>query len=143
MSKLEDFISKLTDTELAIFIAYRYNGFISSSKQKIKDEASKRGLTTDKLTEIYNKGLSKPTDTKVSFCPRCYPTKLFIETDQELRTIKYYSYEVAVDTMRCRLCGYNPDKRKPKKLFDAIKQKFVNNKTVRIPKKDERIFKEL
>lgn len=143
MSRLEDFISTLSDTELAIFIAYQYDGFIGSSKQMIKEAVLKRKLTPDKLAELYKKGLSKPIDNSLHFCPRCYSTKLYVETDHELRTVRYYSYEVAVDSLRCRLCGYNPDKRKPKNLFDAIKLKFKSNKIVRIPKQDDRVFKGL
>lgn len=142
-SRLEDFISKLTDTELAIFIAYQYDGFIGSSKQKLKDAVLKRGLTSEKLSELFNKGLSKPEDNSLHFCPRCYSIKLYVETDHELETVKYYSYEVAVDTLRCRLCGYNPNKQKTKNLFDAIRIKFKGNKNVRIPKQDDRVFKEL
>lgn len=143
MSRLEEFISTITDTELAIFIAYQFDGFINSSKQKLRDEVLNRGLISDKLSDLYKKGLSKPADKSIQFCPRCYSTKLFIETDHELRTVGHASYEVAVDTMRCRLCGYNPDKRKAENLLDALILKLVGNKPVRIPKQDDSVFKGL
>jgi hypothetical protein len=73
MSRLEEFISTLTDTELAIFIAYRYDGFIGSLKQKLKDAVIKRGLTADELSELYKKRLLKPYDSSQHYCPRCYP----------------------------------------------------------------------
>lgn len=143
MSKLEEFITSLTDTELSIFIANQYDGLLGSSKQRLKDAVIKRNLSTDKLSELYQTGLTKPVDNTYHFCPRCYSTKLFIETDHEMRTVKYYSYEVAIDTLRCRLCGYNPVKSNCSTFSELIKHVFKRNNTVRIPKVDERVFKEL
>lgn len=143
MGKLENFLASLSDVELAIFIAYRYEGFIGTSKQKIKDVVAGRNLTEERLEQLYRKGLPSPSNKSVYCCPRCNSTKLYVETDNELRTVRYSSYEVAVDTLRCRLCGYNPNKRSPKNLIDAIKLKFMGRKIVRIPKQDEKVFKGL
>ncbi len=55
MSRLEKFISTLTDTELAIFIAYQYDGFIDSSKQIIKDAAIKLKFKSNKTVRFPKK----------------------------------------------------------------------------------------
>lgn len=143
MSNLELFLKKLSNSELAIFIGYRYGEFLSNSKEKIKAEVHRRKLSAENLSGLFNKGLNTEDNNEFkNNCPRCNSSRIIIENDKELKSISYASYEVMVETNRCLLCGYNPDKRKPKNILDAIKQKLFSNKNVRTAKPSERYFRE-
>jgi len=58
-------------------------------------------------------------------CPRCGSDRLFAETDYEQYARRAFdTVEVTIETNRCRICNYNPFKRKPKNLFDRIRLNF-------------------
>lgn len=133
MSKFENFISSLTDHELAIFVGYRYQGFLASSKEKILAEIKKRKLSSDQLEAYFTTKLESESAKNLNSCPRCGSNQLFVETDyQEKPVSDLSSVEIAIDTFRCRLCGFNPDKDTPKNFFDRLKRKIKNNKHKRI-----------
>ena len=48
--------------------------------------------------------------------------------------MQYITAEVAIETKRCRLCGFNPDKETPKNIFERVKIIFKNNKNERFIK---------
>lgn len=58
MSKLDEFLEDLDNSELSVFAAYRFEGFLDESRQKIKNEILKRELSKEKLIELYQKGTS-------------------------------------------------------------------------------------
>ena len=118
MKDLNDFIKKLTNIELAIFIFYRFKGFLSDSKEKIKDEVSKRNLSKEDLQKLFDKGIAKKSDRLN--CPRCNSDKLFTEQDIEYVARRYSKGKVLVETTRCRLCGYNPGKSNKQTLFQKL-----------------------
>ena len=142
-SNLEEFLKDLSDHELAIFIAYRYKHFLTDSRRKIKNEITSRKLDNDILLKLFQKGLKIVDKVDHLHCPRCNSNRIFIEQDHEEKTRKYYSYEVILETNRCQLCGYNPSKRKPKNIFDAIKMKLGNSGNQRLAEPNEKIFKHL
>lgn len=141
MSQLETFLTSLSDSELAIFVAYRFDGFMSSSREKIIREIQRRELNRDKLTALYKEGLPVP-DEPGYHCPQCNSDRFFVEQDHEMRSRRYASYEVIIETKRCRLCGYNPDKRKPKNLWDAIRLKFTSKGRTRLAHPSEMVFRD-
>jgi methionyl-tRNA synthetase len=131
MGELERFLDSLTDTELAVFIAYRYNSFLKESKEKIKSEVLERNLTNDKLNDLFNKGIIRDESKEGYFCPRCNASNYLTETDIELRQ-DFTSYEVAIDTNRCRICGYNPGKEKSSNLFKRMKKSLIRARGTRL-----------
>ena len=143
MHQLEDFLKSLSDTELAVFTGYRFEDFLERSQQTIIAEIQSRKLTKEKLRELFTKGLEARDKNSGSCCPRCHSMRFITEEDHDLRNGRYSSYEVIVETKRCQLCGYNPDKRKPKNFIDAIMMKIRNKKTLRPAIPSERVFKEL
>ncbi len=129
-SEFDKFLEGLTDHELSIFITYRYYGFLENSRKKIMDEIKKRKLTKEQLIELHTQPLNLEIKTKL--CQRCGSDKVFTETDIEQKpTRTNMTREVAIDTTRCRLCGYNPAKESPKNLLDRIKRIFKNHTTER------------
>jgi len=93
-------------------------------------EINKRKLTKDYLANLYNTPLDLKVESGTALCQRCGSNRVFNETDIEYRsTSNYNTREVEVDTIRCRLCGYNPAKAKPKNLLGRIKRLFNSNKT--------------
>lgn len=138
MSKFENFINNLSDHELAIFYGYRYLGFLDSSKEKIIDEIKKRNLSREKLKSLQDKKIISDSKEEKISCERCGSNKLFIETDyKEIPISEFSSAEIAMDSYRCRLCGFNAQKTKPKNLFDRIAKAYKKNRQSRIDKWNE------
>ncbi len=125
MSELDNFISSLSDHELAIFFGYRYDRFLDKSKEKIDKEIKKRNLSSEKLKSLLDTKLNNESIKDIRNCPRCGSNKLFIETDyKEIPISEFSSAEVAMDSYRCRLCGYNANKQTPKNFLERIKRIF-------------------
>ena len=140
---LNTFISNLTDNELATFVAYQFEELLDNSKQKIIKEVKRRNLSSDDLKRLYHQGISHGNDNRRrGVCPQCGSNKFFVETDYELRQKDYGSYEVAVESNRCRICGFNPAKSTQKGLIRKIKQKlgFYNNTRLKRPEIDGQMF---
>lgn len=138
MNELDDFINSLTDHELAIFFGYRYKRFLDKSKMKIDKEIKMRNLSSEKLESLLNIKLNEDVQKDNRSCPRCGSDKLFIETDyKEIPVSEFTSAELALDSFRCRLCGYNPDKSNPKNFIERIKRIYKKTRTSRINKWNE------
>ena len=138
MKELDNFIVGLTDHELAIFFAYRYEGFLKKSKIKIENEIKNRDLSSEKLKSLSKIKLNNELHKETKCCPRCGSKKLFMETDyREVPVSEFSSAEVATDSNRCRLCGYNPNKSNPKNFTERIRKVFKKTKMSRINKWNE------
>ena len=143
MKDLKSFLTNLTNEELATFIAYRIEGFLEGSRKKIIAEVSKRNLSQLELKQLYKKGLSIDDNSKLN-CPQCGSDKLFVETDYELKQNSRGNSEIAVETNRCRICGFNPAKSNQKSLINKIKQALGLYEKTRLkrPEIDGRMFTE-
>jgi len=138
MSELDNFINKLTDHELAVFYGYSYDGFLELSKKKINEEIKKRNLSKKKLYSLKDRKLINKSPGQTKICPRCGSDKLFVETNyMEIPVCEISSAEISIDSYRCRLCGYNPDKTKSNNLLDLIKRIFRKGRNIRINKWNE------
>ena len=132
-SEFDSFIKNLSDHEFVIFVSYRYNGFLQKSKEKLKKEIKKRSLSPNEIEIYRSKKVDHNSEDKLKICLRCGSEKLFVETDFEENPIcELSSVEISIDTYRCRLCGYNPDKETPKNLFGRVWRLFRNNRRKRI-----------
>lgn len=135
MSEFEKFINRLSDHEFAIFVKYRYDGFLAGSKEKIDQELKNRKLTADKLESYSKEELNSDGGEGPQKCLRCGSAKLFRETSyQEIPFNEFSSLEVASETQRCRLCGFNPGKEEPKNFTERLKRMFGSLKGKRISK---------
>ena len=138
MKEFNNFLSKLSDHELAIFFGYRYNSFMANSKEKIDNEIKKRNLSSEKLKSLLDTKLIIETRSENKSCARCGSHKLYIETDyKEIPISEFSSAEIAMDSYRCRLCGYNADKATPKNILDRIKRVFKKSRKNRVNKWNE------
>lgn len=135
MNDLDRFLQSLNDSELATLIAYRIHDFSMNSKQKIIREVKQRKLSLNDLNVLYNKGLQIDSDSD-TICPQCGSDRFFAETDYELAQHAYGSFEVAVESNRCRLCGFNPAKSPQKGLIAKIKQTLGFYKHTRLKRPD-------
>jgi len=125
MSKFENFITNLSDHELAIFAHYSYHGFLKKSKDRIDKEIKKRKLSPKKLEKYSHEKLTNDTSEELNQCPRCGSTKRIIETDfWEIPFSEFSSVEMASDSNRCQLCSFNLEKNLSKDLFGKIKRKW-------------------
>ena len=132
---LASFIAALTDHELSIFFVYRFDDFLDNSKQKIIDEILARNLGKDEILKLYKAKLDSQEGNKIFQCPRCGSDKSDIETDLDQRIAPGYRTKViAIETHRCRLCGYNPDKQTQKTFMDRIKHIFKSHKNEKVIK---------
>ena len=133
MENLDTFLESLSDHELAKFAGYRYDYFLSKSRQKIINETRKRKLDKEKLVDLFNKPFESEEQNEK--CPRCGSSRLFVETDYDVRAKRNYStVEVAIDTKRCQICNYNPLKRQAKNLFDRMRIALKKKGNERITK---------
>lgn len=142
MNDLNTFLQDLNNNELAVFIAYRFDDFMAKSKQKILSEVKNRGLSPDDLKRLYNTGLKIKSDSNLK-CPQCGSDHLFVETDYKLaQNSRRRSSELAVESNRCRICGFNPAKSPQKGLINKIKQAlgFYEETRSKRPEIDGRMF---
>lgn len=142
MNDLTTFLQDLNDNELAVFITYRFDDFLAKSKQKIVSQVKRRGLSLEDLKLLSNIGLQVDSDSIIS-CPQCKSNKFFVETDYKLnQNSRGRSYEVAVDSNRCQICGYNPAKSPQKGLINKLKQilGFYEETRLKRPEIDGRMF---
>ncbi len=141
MKSLDKFLIDLNDTELAIFIAYRFDDFLEGSRNKVISEVKRRKLSKDRLTELYQEGLPKSANNDYT-CLQCNSDRFHIETDYELQQSSYGGYETAIDTHRCRLCEYNPAKSKAKGLINKLKKSLglYRHRRMKRPEIDGRMF---
>ena len=142
MNDLATFLQDLNDNELAVFITYRFDDFLAKSKQKIVSEVKRRGLTLEDLKLLSNEGLQVESDAIIN-CPQCNSDRLFVETDYELnQKSRGRSYEVAIDSNRCRICGFNPAKSPQKGFINKLKQAlgFYEETRLKRPEIDGRMF---
>ena len=138
MKELDNFLSNLSDHELAIFFGNRYNTFLHKSKEKIDNEIKKRNLSSEKLKLFLDTKLNIESVTENRSCLRCGSEKLYIETDyKEIPISEFSSAEIATDSYRCRLCGFNANKAKPKNLLDRIGRVFKKSRNSRVNKWNE------
>ena len=107
--RLEDFIQSLTDKELAFFYEYRRTEFIPQSQDKIRSELKNRKLTDTKISEL----ISAVVNKELGGCSRCSSNNFQEIKETELRSTSYGRYEVEINSWKCRICGYNPQKDKP------------------------------
>ena len=134
--KFDNFILNLTDHELAVFYKNRYDDFMSNSKQKITDEMTDRNLQLNEVNRLSSGLLNMDKKDRTNLCQRCGSDYLKIETDVEHRPKRNYtSVDVAIETRRCQLCGFNPDKEKSQGLISRLKRIFISRKTERIVKR--------
>ncbi|MBK3519768.1 hypothetical protein [Carboxylicivirga marina] len=141
MDELQKFISNLTDIELAKFIGYRIKGFMGSSQQFILDEARSRGLGFEEIKTLFKNEIPQGSNM-LYCCPQCGSDKYFTETDYAQRQVRYISYEVAIESNRCRICGFNPNKNDHKGVINKIKKVlgFYRSTRLRPPEIDRRLF---
>ena len=132
MGNFEKFLSSLTDHELAVFARYRQNDFLKDSKEKIAYEIEKRNLSVETLENYFKMNLTSTTDSARNVCPRCGSDRLFVESDfTEMPFNEFSSVEIAVETNRCMLCGFNPAKTE-KNVFQKVKNIFTKTRHKRI-----------
>ncbi len=128
MNKLKDFLSGLSDQELAIFFEYRYHTFLENSKKMIDGEIASRNLSSEQLSLLKDRKLNCELSKEIRCCQRCGSDKLFVETDYtEMPVSEVASAEIATDSYRCRLCGYNADKSTSTNFTNRIKRVFGRN----------------
>jgi len=138
MKELDYFLNNLSDHELAIFYGHRYLGFLDSSKEKIDTEIKKRNLSRKQLKSLLDKKLISDSKEEKIGCERCGSNRLFIETDyKEVPISEFSSAEIAMDSYRCRLCGYNANKAAPKNFLERMKKVFKKDRQSRINKWNE------
>ncbi|MEJ2104946.1 MAG: hypothetical protein P8X47_10270 [Ignavibacteriaceae bacterium] len=114
-------MKELSDIELAKFVKYRLHDFLENSKQKIIEEVKVRNLTNEDLDNLFD--LTINTENETGFiCEQCGSSRFYKETDYELVQKSYGSYEVAVESNRCRICGLNPNKNTQKGLINKLKK---------------------
>lgn len=131
MNEFKDFISSLTDHELAIFFGYRYNAFLENSQKKIDEQIKNRNLSSAKLELLKESKLGSDLSKESKTCPRCGSDRLFVESDYtEIPVSEVASAEIATDSYRCRLCGYNADKTRPKNFAERIKRMLGRSRRV-------------
>lgn len=110
MSKLDDFLSELSDHELRAFHHFRFKEFMKGSKEKITLEMEKRGISSpssDEFEEYLAASKEGFFTNRASLCPRCLSEKFY--TRHEIETISYSiaSFDISADYKTCLVCHYS------------------------------------
>lgn len=135
MSKFENFITNLSDHELAVFVRYSYHGFLKKSKERIEKEIRKRNLSPKEIENYSRKKLTTDSAKELNQCPRCGSVKRITESNfWEIPFSEFSSVEMASDSNRCQLCGFNLEKSSPKDFFEIIKRKWERITNARFSK---------
>lgn len=124
MSKLSNFLSELTNTELVYFYDYRYQEFLKNSKDKIDEEFSRRGINQENKYQFQNNELSAEELNNLlaeqKICPRCHSSKFYISSEIETITYSYASMDLKVDYRICLVCNYSQDKAESKSQREFV-----------------------
>ncbi len=125
MSKLESFLTELTDTELVNYYEYRYEQFMPASKKRITDELAKRNMKLDRL-QSYVKlpdSYSEENIKKQKLCPQCFSEKFYNSKEMETG-MDSSSDEFEVDYKTCLVCLYSKEKDMVAKKRNSIWNRF-------------------
>ena len=106
---LEDFLSKLSNTELAFFFKHRKNEFMPNSQHKIHLELKKRNLSNSNVSDLI-RGIDQ---TNTDNCPKCGSNNFQEIIDTEVHSTNYGGYETEIISRKCRICAYNAQKDAP------------------------------
>ena len=107
MSKLQEFLSILSNHELARFYEYRYPEFLKGSKEKIDEELKRRAMDKNNLSPHINPHNHQENST---VCPQCYSSKFYTSTEIETVNYSYASVDLEVDYRTCLVCLYSEEK---------------------------------
>lgn len=125
MGKLRNFLKDLSDYELFVFYKYRFDNFLTKSKNIILEEFQNRKLNPDDYNLIVKK---KQIHTKHNnsdlICPRCGSDKYYIEIKKIFKTLKGVTWEKEKEVYVCQVCEYWNSGRnlKYKSLLKRIKR---------------------
>ena len=101
--KLAEFIRKLNNQELAFFYKFRYDSFMSPSKNLILNELNKRKLTDKEIETLTG---TKTTSFKNELCcPICGSNKIDTILEKELKIFFGFSYEKEKRKFQCKICN--------------------------------------
>jgi len=120
MSKLQNFISNLDNTELASLYHFRFNSFMKNSKKIILNELKNRNIKEYQI-EKYLPKLNKKIEREITegkVCPKCYSNKFYDSNEIENITIKFETIEYLENYKTCLICLYSQDKIDKKKEKD-------------------------
>ena len=124
MSKLFNFLTELTDTELINFYDYRYQEFLKNSKVKIDEEMSKRGINQENKYQFQLNDLGAEELENLlaeqKICPRCHSYKFYTSSEIETITYAYASVDFKVDYRICLVCNYSQDKEDSKSKSEFV-----------------------
>jgi hypothetical protein len=139
-NKFDELIQSLSDHELAVFSVYQYEGLLATSKEKLKNELTFRGLTKTQIADYSNRRLYYTgTTEEEETCERCGSNIFFNDIDIELLSRRYWTSVYEFKTNRCRICHLNTSKEPPKNFFKRVKwYLFEKNK-----KKSKQFIKRL
>lgn len=106
MSKLVTFLEQLDDHELACFYKYRFEQFITGSKEKIMTEMQKREMNTTNYERFIQPESLRLAHSK-HCCPQCMSEKFYNSTELETITYSYVTESIEVEYRTCLVCLFS------------------------------------
>lgn len=106
MSKIVAFLEGLDDHELACFYKYRFEQFISGSKEKIMIEMRKRGMNATNYERFIQPESLRLAHSK-HYCPQCMSEKFYNSTELETITYSYVTESIEVEYRTCLICLFS------------------------------------
>ena len=131
MQKLEDFITSLSNHELALFYYYQYDNLLDYAKDIMNVEIANRNLNKDEFLNLSKERLNY--DNTNYTCVKCGYDKFITDTDTEHKmNSEYSSYDELTLSKRCRLCNYNPSKDNKKSRLKKLKEFIFGDKNKKL-----------
>jgi len=103
---VKEFLDQFTDYELSIFYHFRRFEFLKESQELIRNALKLREVEISETPM----NLDFIEITSDQNCQRCNSRNFERISENELRSTSVGGYEVTINSYKCRVCGFNPDK---------------------------------
>ena len=142
MSKIDEFLSELSETELAYFAKFKLKTYMPETQKKIENHIEKKGLSAEKIEKLIAENTQQFESIDKEICPRCGSQNLLkrkvewtntidkpFNGDDEVAALDgLYGRATFKDEISCNICGFwieDPNREKPTNFAQKIKGSVI------------------
>jgi DNA-directed RNA polymerase subunit RPC12/RpoP len=142
MSKIDEFLSELNETELAYFAKFKLKTYMQETQKEIEKHIEKKGLSTEKIEILIAENTQQLKSNAKEICPRCGSQNLLkrkvewtntidkpFNGDDEVAALDGLSGKATFkDEISCNVCGFwieDPNQERPTNFKQKIKGSVI------------------
>jgi hypothetical protein len=142
MSKIDEFLSELNETELAYFAKFKLKTYMQETQKEIEKHIENKGLSAEKIEKLIAENTQQLKSNAKEICPRCGSQNLLKRKVEWTNTIdKPFNGddEVAAldglagkatfkEEISCNVCGFwieDPNQERPTNFKQKIKGSVI------------------